>query len=251
MLVTVNGLAIHHSGRGLTKGFFLEPGGFTGWDGGVDIRFTSVERDGQHGEYDLPSYLGARVTSFSGYAVSSTPGETAQLGEYLTGIVSSGASKIVSVERDQVTQWARGKLATALPRFDIDGSDPRLARWQIQLRYPDPRKYGEERPFEQEAAFHFGNFPAIPRFEVEGDAPNGYTINGPEGRTITVTRPCVVGEVHSIDLRDTTLRVNGEVVYGGISRPGQWTISNGDQVQHTLSGAGGATLRTYLTDTYV
>ncbi|PPH51195.1 hypothetical protein [Rathayibacter sp. AY1E1] len=251
MLVTVNGLAIHGSGRGLAKGFFLEPGGFTGWDGGVDIRFTSVERDGQHGEYDLPSYLGARVTSFSGYAVSPTPGETAQLGEYLTGIVSSGAAKIVSVERDQVTQWARGKLATSLPTFAVLAEDPRLARWQIQLRYPDPRKYGEERSFERAPAFHYGNFPAIPRFEVEGFAPNGYTITGPVGQQLTVTRALRGGETHAIDLRDTTLRVNGEVVYGGISRPGQWTISNGQQVRHLISGAVSADLRTYLTDTYI
>ncbi|WP_230670776.1 hypothetical protein [Rathayibacter sp. Leaf248] len=249
MTITVNGLRIQGSGVGLREGFFLEPGGFTGWDGDVDVRFTSVNRDGQHGEYDLPSYLGARVTSFSGWAVAPTPGETARLGEHLTGIVSSGASKIVSVEREKGTQWARGKLATAVPRFEVLGEDSCLARWQIQLRYPDPRKYGEEREFEQTAAFHRGNFPAIPRFEVEGVLPAGYTINGPEGRSITVTRPCAVGEVHSIDLRDSTLRSDGTVVLGGMPRPDQWTIAPGQRFKHSATNL--AVLRTYLTDTYI
>jgi hypothetical protein len=247
--VTVNGLRLEADPPSDYEGFVIEPGGFTGWDGDVDVRYTSVSRDGQHGEYDLPSYLGARVTSFSGWAWTRSAGNTEALGLRLTGTVASGASKIISVRRGSRVEWARGKLATAVPRFDIEGSDPRFARWQIQLRYPDPRKYGEERSFEQLPAFHYGNFPAIPRFEVEGVLPAGYTINGPEGRSITVTRPCTAGEVHSIDLRDSTLRSNGTVVLGGMPRPDQWTIAPGQQFEHSATNF--AVLRTYLTDTYI
>ena len=253
MKVTVEGVEMF--GRpaegSAPDGIYLTSDGFSGWDSGTDVRRDEVVIPQGHGSFDSPGFRASRVVSLAGVIVSPTEERTELLGLRLTGLLADGGLGRVVVERKR-HMWADARLSAAT-KCEARGATPWIADWQMQLWFPDPRRYGATRVFGSgEKAYHYGNFPASPRITVLGNMPNGYTINGPFSTQYTVTAAVTPTVGHVIDMATGLLRVNGDVVYGAVTRGDNWTVPPGQSAIATLvpvSGTG--TLRVEVVDTYV
>ena len=213
--------------------------------GGVQAKGRTVSREGADGDFEVPSNLDARTVQVAGKCFADSAEALDHLSDQLTGLFGSGMKRRVVFDGPKVT-WADGKLARGTaPQFTpvVWG---RIAEWSLAIQFADPRKFGESRTFASGIpAFHYGNFPAAPVFTITG-ARSGYTIPGPSGKSYVVTRAISGSEVHTVDMNDGLLRVNGAVVFGGVSRSDTWAIPGGASVTHTLSG-----LMTTVTDTFI
>ncbi|OOB90286.1 hypothetical protein [Rathayibacter sp. VKM Ac-2630] len=134
-------------------------------------------------------------------------------------------------------------MGARLPRdhdveWDVSGLARRDATWQIQFIAVDPRKYGAEHTFTgstSDPATHDGNFTATPVLTITGNRPDGYTLAGPADLRLDVLEPLLPGSPHVIDMRDGSLRVNGETVAGGLASPITWGIPPGVPVVHAVT----------------
>ena len=234
---------------------FLERGGFTGWDDTPDLRRESNDRVNAHGVFDAAGYYTARTASFSGQVVTDSARETAAIGRRMRGLLADGGSGRVTVQRDDITEWAIGRLASST-KFTIDGADPTVAAWQMQFWFPDPRKYGSIQSFgpgTSVTAQHYGNTFAFPRLTVSGSDPAGYTVTGTNGRTWRVTLPLVTQFPHTIDMATGLLTANGSIRTGVTPRADIWRAAPGRPVTQSVVGASGGSvsLQVAVTDTYV
>lgn len=231
-----------------TKGLLISPDGFSGWDSGTDSKGQTFSREDSHGDYDLPVYRQSRIVSISGQALADSDAELVHLGSRLTGLGSSGDVVRLVVDHHGSTTWADARVVSQT-QWDERGGHA-VADYQIQFKCADPRKFAETRAFASgEPAFHYGNFPATPQLTISGTSSSGYTVNGPNGKRVVVTRALVAGSPHTYDMDTGLLRVNGVLVYGGVSVADTWSIPGGTRVTHTLSGPG--TLSVKVTDAYV
>jgi hypothetical protein len=233
-----------------TDGLLIAPDGFSGWDSGTDSKGQTISRDDAHGDYDMPVFRQSRIVSISGQALADSDRRLVHMGAQVTGLGSSGELLRITVEHHGLITWADGRVVSQT-QWDERGGHG-VADYQIQFRFADPRKFGETASFGSGApAFHYGNFPATPQITVSGSMPSGYTVNGPDGKRFVVTRALVGGSPHAIDMETGLLRVNGALVYGGVSVANTWAIPAGRSVTHSLNGSGSGVLAVKVADTYV
>ena len=225
-------LTIRQSPEGQPRpaGFYFGRDGFHGWDDGVTMRSDTVARPQAHGDFDSPGFLAGRLVPMSGWCLASTPRELEQYRDLFTGHGADGGKFPVVVERNGRTLRGTARLAAGTSPSFVDVGNGRRAAWSASWWFPDPRKYGEPFAFGPAASVqvtHRGNFPAQPVLQVAGAAPGGYTITGPGGRQIIVTRALAAGQPHRFDTRDGRLYVGGSRVLGGVSRADLFTLPPG------------------------
>lgn len=249
--VTVGGVDFLGSGGG---GFVLSPDGFGGWDDGVGVRLENVARPGAHGAHDLPSYMEPRTVALAGAVLADSSSGLRDLRNRLMGVLAGGVTGRVQVERGGVVEWADCKLASQ-PRFtEFGGSN--AASFQLQLWCPDPRKYGNSKTFVLDAGatvqvHHRGNYGAMPKFIIRGDAPSyTLTING---WNYAVSKALQTGKPHRIDYANGKLYVNGTLTQNSLGNTNVTTIPPGASVGCglflTAGGTGSADMT--VTDTYI
>ncbi|MWV50058.1 hypothetical protein GRS96_12340 [Rathayibacter sp. VKM Ac-2803] len=242
--ITVDGFVLHTEDA--HTGFSIEQDKFLGWYDSVDFRRDETLFAAAHGGFDSPGWLGARTLTWGGLAEAPSAQELRRKARAFAALLADGGSGRVEVQRDGEVTHA---LATRqLSSFQMLPGDE-LARWTLQLRCADPRIYGQRFVYENEPAFHYGSFPALPVIDVFGVLPAGTTINGPEGRQYEILRPIAAGEQASVDMRDGRLRINDQFVAGGVGRADTWAIPPGVQFQHTATNL--AVLKVTLTDTHL
>lgn len=249
--VNIAGLEI----SGGTGKIVLSPTGIDGWDDGVDMRRTVVDRPNGNGSYDAQGFLDARVVSISGRVLADSESELENIGRRITGLLANGKLGRLQVSTVLGGQWADCRLA-ARTRFTPDFGR-RNATFQIQLWCADPRKFGESHEFRGSTGvaipvYHRGNFDASPSMYVNGDMPGGYRLTC-NGQTVTVTVPAVQGAWHSINFRLRRLRINGTVRLASFSDNQFWTIPPGQASSVVITPlAGGSGVTTInVTDTYI
>lgn len=242
--------------RRVSAPVFLSTDGFTGWDDTPDLRRNSIDRANASGEFDAPGYYTARTASLSGFVVTDSARETAAIGRRMRGLLTDGEMGRITVERDDVTEFADGRLASRT-KFDVHGNDPTVADWQMQFWFPDPRKYGALNHEVSGAGGalitrHYGNARASTRFVVTGTGPR-WRITGPGGRSVAIATPLVAGHPHEYDMLTGQLRIDGVLQYGAVETADSWSVPSGRILNHTLSvGTGGdARADAYTYDTYV
>jgi hypothetical protein len=259
LLVTVGSLEFHGQRSTSQQGydFFIAPdGGFTGWDDGVDIRRERVDRPGTHGSFVVPGYSDSREVSISGWCRARSVAELAVMRDHLTGLLADGGEADVTVDNQGLQLYAQAQLGSK-PKFESDRRDRRFAAYQLQLWFPNPRKYAAARPAEPVAidvavkTVNYGNFPAAPVFTITGNMPSGYTIAGPDGKFYVVSRPVLPGQTHVIDMATGWLRIDGVIAYGAISSGATWCVPANDSARHTLLGNGIAAFTVEVKDTYI
>ena len=234
------------------EGLFVAKNGWVGWDdGGGEIRREAVPRPSSHGEFDLPVFQGSRVFSIDGHALAWSELELGHLRSVVNGIGATGDRVKVTVDHQGQTLWAMARRG-AKPKFEDSGIRHGLHRAKFFLQFvaADPRKYGELRTFaDGEAAFHYGNFPATPRYTVLGTAETGYTVTGPGGRQVVVQRPLAPSAPHVLDFATGGLYIGGSRVMGAITKYEPWSIPPGSEVTAVVNGS--RTLRAELADTFI
>lgn len=255
-IVTVAGLQFL-GGEG-TEGFFIAQDGLRGWDDGVDMRMDLQLRPQSPGAFDAPSFPGARMIELQGDCVAATPAQMRHFSRRLSGLLAGGERGRFTVQEEDLTLWADVR------RLDKPDFRQRVwgyvAEFSIQFVAVDPKRYGDRQDFTRPqyqafSAWHYGNATASPVYVIDGDLPNGYELQGPNGRRFRVTLPVQPGYPHSIDMLTGLLRIGGAVsTSGGIVYADTWRIAAGQQVTQRLApigGVGTATLTAQVTDTYL
>jgi hypothetical protein len=233
------------------QGFTIRRGGLTGLDG-VEMRSQSEEIAQQHGEFELPGFLAARTVTISGLCLADSDFRLGQFKAQLTGLLADGDSAPVVFDYLGIKGWGRAQRI-GKPEFEVTvpGS---IAEYSLELKFADPRLYGESRilplaPAVRAAAvtaYHYGNFTAAPVLTIYG-AQTGYTVTGPGGRQFVVTRVLTAANPHTIDMRTGYLIVAGNVQMGYTPIADTWGIPAGAQVEMSVSG--GATMTATVPDT--
>ncbi|WP_136054358.1 hypothetical protein [Microbacterium sp. K24] len=217
-------------------GFYVTRDGFVGWEDSTEPRGESIARPAEHGDFDFEVMQSARVVSVEGVILAPTGRKRVRRGNHLRSIGADGSAFQVDVELFGESTWATARRGTArvTPIGIRQGFFCATFSWQFVCR--DPRRFGAVESFDAGVPVtQLGNFPAWPSFTVTGAAP-GYTINGPGGRRIVVTRALVAGHPHRIDTSTGGLVIDGVRVEGGISVWEPWTIDPGlPGVTHTIT----------------
>ncbi len=217
-----------------------------GWDvGGAEMHRQRDARPGTHGAFPARGYLTDRAVEWSGLVLTDSVEEQQHALRQLSGLLAqggtgqlAGAGVWAEVERDEIPP----------PQIEVPG---KIARYTVKLSAPDARLYGTTREFAAgEEAIQYGNFPARPRIIVSGVAAAGYTITGPGGRRVVVTRALSAAQPHTIDFVKGGLWINGERIMRAITIYQPWEVGPGVPGAVTTV-TGSLTLRVQVTDTYV
>lgn len=222
---------------------------WSGIDEGVPVRREQTTRPGAHGAFNAPGYLDARVVGMSGHIIAPTPEQLLNMARRLTGLLADGSTGRLDLLGEREVHLQVGLAAQTM--VTVRGNDPRVADFQIQLWAPDPRMYGPMRDYAGgEGAANYGNFPARPTLVVSGTSAGGYTVTGPGGRRVVVTKALAAGAPHEIDFARGGLYIGGARQSRAISIYQPWTVGPGlPAVVATVSG--GLTLVQRVTETYV
>jgi hypothetical protein len=208
---------------------------FDGWWDSPDTKGESADRDGADGEYDLPVYNQARILTIGGN-LHAMPGQIHEAGNFLRGPMLGR----LQVTMLGLTQWADAKRVAGVRFTPVTD---RLAQWQVRLKCPDPRKFGEFDSVAVSAGapaslYHRGNYDASPVIRVHGPTA-AYTVTGPAGEQYTVTGGLGAGNEHVIDFNDGLLRVNGAITAAAVSKAELWVVPPGQKVTASLSAGNG------------
>ena len=151
--------------------------------------------------------------------------------EQLAGMCSGRGLRRLTVQHDGDSTWADVALVDA-PTVKIEAYG-RVARYDVEVFAPDPRRYGELRTFTgTERVFHRGNAPAFPQIVIPS-AGAAYSVAS-AGRTITVAGAPSGGR-HVIDTRTGRLTSDGTLMVGMVTRADQISVSRGPGQNFTLT----------------
>lgn len=212
------------------------------------VRREDVQRPAAHGSFALPAVRDAQVFTFKGVAKRKTAWEMEALEEQVRGICGAGGWDHLTVDEGAGSRTTEVGLASV--DFDVLGSDPTIAEFQIQFWAPSPRMFGKVTDFAAGTpAVSRGSFPATPRLLI-GAGTGGYTITGPNGRQIVVGASAPAG-AHYIDFAQGGLfTAAGVRVPGAMSVFQPWTVGPGlPGVVASITGARSLVQR--VTDTYI
>ena len=233
------------------EGFYVGKNGWKGWDDSTAGRRNAVPRPAMHGEFDLPVFRSSRVLTIDGHAFAKSEYDLGKLRALWTGIGADGDLVPIQARHQGEFLRAAGRVITAT--FNDAGYESRLLRADVSLELicADPRKYGLLRHFTGNPAevFHLGNFPAQSKITVSGVAASGYTVTGPGGRRVVVSKPLTAGAPHVIDFAVGGLFVGGARQTGAVTIWEPWAVPAGTPV--TVSVTGGLTLAVELYDTFI
>lgn len=230
-------------------GFFIERGGFAGWESSTDMRLQETARPLSAGSFDEDGFLGSRVVSVSGFAQADQPERLGHMRGTVMGLGARGKRVQVTVDMHGKSLWASARVY-GKSSF-TDQGDSLTARFQIQFWFPDPQKFGETNAFPAGASatvHHFGNYDAIPAVTVTGTG--AYTISDGTHQ-FTVSNPIAPGQVDTIDFAKGWVYRNGVLLFGAVSRAETITVPPG-LPKTTLTISGGPVMSTVaVTDTSV
>lgn len=243
------------------EGFFLKERGFQGWFDGVGIKSLDAEIPNGPGDFDNPQYAQSRIVSIDGWYlfndVEAAQYQRNRLSGLLRALPPGETTAVFTVFTGEAGsyEWGRAKLADKVV-IDVDGNDPLYGEFQIQLKFPDPHRYGVTRDAVisdlSATLSHQGNVAAYPKVMVSGLLGDGFTLTSSLGGTYTYIFPVLSGQVVTVDMARGLAYVNGVPAYGGTSVADIMTVPPGVTAVISLDeGTVGATLTATVTDTSI
>lgn len=222
-----------------------------GWWDTPEVKGDRESMPYGHGSYALPEFYEERLITINGRILSKSHSHQHEQINFLKGCIRPGEVKPFQVFGHGPMQWANVMLDRKIRATPITNKH---TSFQISLRSPDPRIFGERRIVPAGAGVaalveNRGSAPAWPKIVVPGPLPaGGYTITGPGGEQYVVTAS-PGGNVHFVDMWDGMLRVNLSMAAGAglVAEAQTFTIPPGGKVPVTLSKGG----RIELYDTYM
>lgn len=241
MRITLDG--IHFRGDGGPALFAVEHGALRGWFEAPGVRRGETSRPLADGSFLAPSFRSGRSVSWRGLIHSRSPFEQREAMEQLSGVCSGTGLSRLTVQAHGETTWADVHLA-AEPSIEILNYG-RLARYDLELWAPDPRRYGELRTFSGGSnVYHRGNAPAFPVVRI-GSGAASYDITW-QGRTFRVSG-APSGGVHRVDMRTGRLTRNGAPVLGAVVRAETSPLPPGARWSYAVSAGSGVTVEVHDT----
>jgi hypothetical protein len=233
------------SGGAGSEGFFLSDGALDDLLSGVDVRRTSVNRPGD-GAFPSRSKLDARVFTTGGMCHTKSPADMRHRSSQLKALQAIRESFKVTFDLDNdLTVYGYGFVSDK-PTFK-PVSWGKVSEWDIELQFDDPTFFGNTRTeiaavgdtFE---LHQFGNERSWPVYEIDGNFPNGFTLNGPNGLRFETNLPVTAGNKQTVDMSDGYLRRNGVIVFGRTVRADLWPVPDKGRITQSLTAAGAGTV---------
>lgn len=219
--------------------YTIAPGGLTGWWDRPEGVGGGGQREGEHGEHDEQLFLSGRIITLRGQ-VKSRPLDRAQDVHILRGLGADGGRLRIEVRDDDMRLWAWCRIRKVnIPRATA-GHHP---EYTVIARAADPRLFGALTTQKVAAnvtatLVNDGNFPADPRFIVEGPQPAGYSIFSPDESSFQVDSPLAAGKVDVVNFADRTVTRDGVRLKGGVSFPRVWQVPGGGAKDWSFGGTG-------------
>ncbi|MHC9046814.1 hypothetical protein ACYX8G_19690 [Microbacterium saperdae] len=233
--------------------YTIIPDGLKGWFEGVDTRRENIDRLASHGQFLTPGYLSGRLVTIDGEIYTADYREQEIATDRLRGLLAGGGTGQLTVTTGLRSTYAtvqrNGAPTIRLDRWGL------LATYQVQFWAVDPRRYSVDMestgPASSITVTNEGNIEALPVLHITGAAAGGYTISGPGGKLIVVSRPLVSGVPHRFEMRTARLYVGGTQVVGGVSRADLFDIPPARPTGTQLSVSAGALLRAEVRHTFI
>lgn len=223
--VRVDGLEFRGFDDGNQRGYWIKAGGWEGWDDSVDAHTDTADRPQADGQFDSDQFLTGRTVRMAGFFASESLIELDHMARRLRGMLHGQSKRKLVVEGAGGVEWATVRRGLERPTVDIggnpQGAELFVGEFEMFFRAPDPFKYGDPitaGPAQSVEFVNRGNQPAVPTLTVTGASPGGYTVSGPDGRQVVVTRALQAGIPHRFDTRLARLYVGGAHVLGGVSK---------------------------------
>ncbi|WP_440708827.1 hypothetical protein [Herbiconiux sp. YIM B11900] len=226
-----------------SRGFNLER--LAGWKpGSVGVRGESIEVEEGHGEYDLPVYRGRRIIESSGYVVAANNAERNRMSDRFSGVLADGSLGRVTIEDEGERRWARVRLQSA----SFEDTYPARADWELALRAPDPRIFGDLEEYTGGIVdvINRGSFPSSPVIKVSGAGTNTYGVYGPSGRRWLVEQDLVSGHPHYLNIETGELIIDNVLFIGQTPEADSWVCPPGVRTRHTIDPNGNNAVMTVL-----
>ena len=229
MLITLDGLQFH---GGVRPGMFtVEHGGLSGWFESPGVRREDTPRPLGDGVFTAPTYRSGRSVAWRGLILTRSAAEQRHAMEQLAGMCSGRGLRRLTVQHDGDSTWADVALVDA-PTVKVEAYG-RVARYDVEVFAPDPRRYGEMHTYAgTDRVYHRGNARAFPQIIIPS-AGAAYSVSA-GGETITVNGAPAGGR-HVIDTRTGRLTSDGTVQIGVVTRADQIVIPPGPGRDVTLS----------------
>lgn len=244
--VTLDGQTIHGLDRfGSWRVLSME-----GWDETPVEKTNSEARPIADGDYEAEVFYGPRLVTLNGRLSARSPGDAFTARERLTSLLHAPGR--FQVDQFGLPRWATARRGRIKPG-QIKG---RHLPFQMDLRFIDPRKFGEKQSFSGAVGTSFdvfqrGTFEATPVVTVTGSFASGYDLNL-NGRLVSITKSLASGSTHTIDMRTGILRQNGAVIAGGFSYSELIKVNPGmAQNFYAVAASGSGTVRLDYYDTYM
>lgn len=229
--------------------------GLDGWWSSPEPKGENVAREGADGDFDLPINYEARYITLTGSLRAKSHEMQHQATNRFTALVQKKSR--LQVVGHGAAQWADVVRASG---FKMEPITDTYSRWQLRLKAPDPRKYGESNVFtgsiyQDVALWHRGNYPAFPEVTVTAGSaglPAGILLAGPGGKTFRLTRNIPAGDSFTVNMAEGFARFyGGTPVTGGYGQMDTWTVPPGGESMIRLGADGSGTIRVTVKDTYI
>jgi hypothetical protein len=225
---------------------------FEGWWDSPDVKTEQIARPKADGDFNLPVYYQARYPTLTGIFIADSEAKMFDgMNRFSALLRQPGRLQVVGYGP---TQWADVQRASKNP---ITPQTDRVCLWQVRVKAPDPRKFGDSKTIAVATgapvtAFHRGNYPATPSFIIRGDIPLGYTITV-DGWNYTVTKALQTGRPHRLDYNNGRLYVDGILTQNSLGNTNIATIPPGKTIGVGLyaTGAGSGSADMTIVDTYI
>ena len=229
MLISLDGIVFRGD---MSRGMFtVEHSALRGWFESPGVRRADTARPLGDGSFHALTYRAGRSVSWSGLILTKSPSEQLAAMQQLAGMCSDRGLSRLTVQHQGGTSWADVELLQA-PEVQVLAYG-RVARYDVELFAPDPRRYGDLRTFAgTETVFHRGNAPAFPKIVIPS-AGAAYSVTS-AGKTIMVAGAPAGGR-HVIDTRTGRLTSDGALMTGMVTRADQITLPPGPGQSFTLS----------------
>lgn len=238
LLIRTGGVELRGARRPGETGYIVRKDGLRGWGALPASRREALERAMQDGEFDLPTYLPARVVTVEGIIYAKDEHDLIRKCDAFTALGARGDRDEFSVQQLGRTRHAYGRRVVA----EAEPTRPHIFRgeFQLQMVFAKPQKYeaivrypvGDATTIVR--AESMGNFPAHPVIEIP-NGPSSWSVSTSAGTfTVTGVSP---GGTHAVDM------ATGRVTRDGVYQPGAgtgplWSIPPAGRMTHELSAPG-------------
>lgn len=217
----------------------IAPDGLRGWFEGVDLRTERYPRPSANGYFPSEVLRGGRTITMKGQVHSRGAVDQERSFARLTGLLSDGLQGRLNVQTENGMTWADVELDDKVEITTLIYGQ--TAEYRLQLWAPDPIRYGDKNTFAPGAAvYHKGNAPSFPVVTVVGPRP-AYSISA-GGKSFPISQALTAGQTHEVFLKTGAVFRNGIKQSGVTTAPVRWSVAPGQELVHTISGSGTASI---------